>query len=154
MTLIGIVGLGTLACMRGNEPIYENPPPPPLRDTSPPTGNPPPPIEEAPEQVVTPLVPVNGIYNPTDANDRRIHKAWSGDACFVYLPIPEGTVIGPPGTPPPREDIACPPNMGHASWDECRGGVIRAAQAPDATSCECLVMGNPPPPPKTVDCPS
>lgn len=93
----------------------------------------------------------SGTLNPLDAKGRVIRTSWTGQGCFVYLPFPElrPGELRPPGTSPPQETAACPPEMSKPSFQQCRGGVVMSAGA----SCECYVGGNPPPPPQPVPCP-
>jgi hypothetical protein len=84
-----------------------------------------------------------GPVNPKDAQGRTIHLDYDGEGCFVELPYPP---LKPgeqrfPGTPPPRQDAPCPPEMGDPAYASCRGGVVRTTAS---GSCECFLMANPP----------
>jgi hypothetical protein len=95
----------------------------------------------------------DGLLNARDAKGRAIFRTGSKGQpeCYVELPFPP---LKPneeryPGTPPPQESVKCPPSMLDAAFLECAFGTVTLKEA----RCECFVMGNPPPPPRTVSCP-
>lgn len=94
------------------------------------------------------------LLNPKDAAGRVIHRAWHGSGCYVELPFAalKPGEQRPPGTAPPTNPVACPPAMTDPAYTQCRGGTISQNGAGDA--CICFIMGNPPPLPKAVPCPS
>jgi hypothetical protein len=70
-------------------------------------------------------------------------------SCFVHRPDKN-----PPNAPPgmmATEQVKCPANMTAAGWGECEGGEVKAKD--DGSDCLCMVMGNPPPPPRKIKCP-
>lgn len=92
---------------------------------------------------------VKGV-NPFDAKGRTIYASSDG-SCYVKVPPPPGTPIGPPGidrsTP---ETVDCPDAMQDPAWDTCFGETMsRLANG----KCICAHTGNPPPPPSNADCP-
>lgn len=93
------------------------------------------------------------LRNPRDGSGRTIKRAWQGDRCFVELPFPalKPGELRPPGTPPPAEDVPCPPAMLAPAYAQGRDGTLHAH--PSGTQRLCFVMGNPPPPPRPSDCP-
>jgi hypothetical protein len=94
------------------------------------------------------------VLNPRDANNRAIKRMWQGDQCYVELPFPplRPGQLRPPGSAPPAQTIACPASMLTPTFEQCRGGVVQGKA--DGSACICFVMGNPPPPPKRVECPA
>jgi hypothetical protein len=91
------------------------------------------------------------VLNGADA-DRRVFRAPDG-TCYVNLPLP--ATEGPPVSfrPPPTEKVTCPVHMTDPSWEGCAFGTVTADEARSA--CVCMVMGNPPPPPRRLpSCPT
>ncbi|MCB9685736.1 MAG: hypothetical protein H6735_11910 [Alphaproteobacteria bacterium] len=129
-------------------PVIANPPPPEPMVGNPPAPEPPP----EPQPLSThDLTRFTRVLNGKDAEERRILRRSDG-TCYVNLPLPPAE--GPPISfrPPPQQDTACPPHMSDASWDACLG-TVQATE--DLSECACLVMGNPPPPPRRLDaCPT
>ncbi|MDG1478201.1 MAG: hypothetical protein P8R54_01355 [Myxococcota bacterium] len=168
--LVVITALGALSCHQGTV----NPPPvvpPPLsseetaggaaaQPTSPeavPSGLTPLAEREA-AQSTSPLPdsPVRAslhgaLLNPKDASERTIFLSSDGERCYVELPFPSGVQV-PPGSAPPHATVTCPPLMSDPAWLACPAGTIQLAEEP-ADACLCMVMGNPPPPPRWVHCP-
>lgn len=68
----------------------------------------------------------------------------------MFLPFPDD-VTPMPGMPPPTQDVTCPKIMEDPAWRSCETGEIVGTEGKD--DCLCRIMGNPPPPPKTVSCP-
>ncbi len=98
------------------------------------------------------LVSLQGApLNPKDASERTIFLSSDGERCYVELPFPSGVQV-PPGSAPPHAAVTCPPLMSDPAWLACPTGTIQVAEEP-AGACLCMVMGNPPPPPRWVHCP-
>ncbi|MBX2801175.1 MAG: hypothetical protein KTR31_26075 [Myxococcales bacterium] len=93
------------------------------------------------------------VLNAEHAEHGRIFRAADG-GCYVQLPLPplaEGE-RQLSFRPRPRQAVDCPPSMSHESWQTCAQGTVSATEEGDA--CLCSVTGNPPPPPRPLDCPS
>ncbi len=133
--------LGTLAACSGGSKAPPVPPAPPDPAPEPATTAPPGEHDRA---------RFTRVLNPDHPEHGRIYRAADG-TCFVHLP-PEPS-DGPPISfrPPPRGPVECPAPMTDPSWEVCAGGTLTATEQGDA--CLCAVMGNPPPPPRPVDCP-
>ncbi len=71
--------------------------------------------------------------------------------CFVDGEFPDDGVQRYPGQRPPSETVPCPPEMNDEVYDLCRGGVVYH----HTDGCGCFVMGNPPPPARSLSrCPA
>jgi hypothetical protein len=93
------------------------------------------------------------VLNAKDSAGRAIFRAESGPGCYVELPFGplKPGEQRPPGTPPPRKNVACPAAMKDPAYDACLGGTIHAKT--DKSACVCFVMGNPPEVPRAISCP-
>jgi hypothetical protein len=87
--------------------------------------------------------------NERDPKRGQIFSSESG--CFVYGDWPDGKPRAP-GMMPARISLPCPPSMKDPAWAACAGGTLSANEL--GSECECFVGGNPPPPPRLVDCPA
>ncbi|MFT5681875.1 MAG: hypothetical protein ACI8RZ_002793 [Myxococcota bacterium] len=158
--LIVITALGALSCRQETvnpppvteEAIQSTPPEsaasrlPPLaqREAAKSTA----PLPDTPAREAT-----QGVrFNPVDDTGRLIQLSHDSEGCYVNLPFPPDAMV-PPGTSPPRQVVTCPPIMADPAWLECATGWILAAEAVSG-ACLCEVMGNPPPPPRWVHCPT
>jgi hypothetical protein len=165
------------ACATAGAPNPANdptPPEPPVATADPPDPNPEPPTVPTtdpalaedggrapvttnpdPDPDAPPRLDQHPVtLNPSDAQGRTIQRAWQGDTCFVELPFPplKPGQHRPPGSAPPTQTIPCPKAMLTPAYEQCRGGVVHGKS--DGSSCLCFRMGNPPPPPKRIDCPA
>jgi hypothetical protein len=92
---------------------------------------------------------VKGV-NPVDSAGRTIYAGADG-SCYVQLPFPPGTPIGPPGSmTPPTKAVDCADPMQDPAWDRCLSATMHRT---DEGVCICARVGNPPPPPTKVPCP-
>lgn len=142
--------LGTLACSKAVDPevpLSRNPPAPFDGVVVP---EPVPPPEPEPEPAPAGGDPEGRVLNGVHPEHGLIFRNPDG-TCRVNLPFPEAE--GPPISfrPPPTEVVPCPVHMKDPSWDACFG---RVTTGPASGSCLCSVMGNPPPPPRIVSCPT
>lgn len=109
-------------------------------------GNPPPPVD--PGAITEAAADAKGPLNARSANHGKIYANKNG-SCYVRIPA---TRQLPPGAMGPTSVIPCPPSMTHPSFAECSDGTLSRT---DRGDCECRPFaGNPPPPPKPIDCPS
>ena len=151
--LVVITALSALSCHQGTV----NPPPVTTPPEAVPSGLTPLADREA-ARSTAPLPdspvrePLPGVLlNPKDASERTIFLSHDGEGCYVELPFPPGAQV-PPGSAPPHAVVTCPPLMSDPAWLACPTGSIQLAEVP-ADTCLCMIMGNPPPPPRWVHCP-
>lgn len=146
-TLLGAV----VACGHKEPPASQVPEPPVITNPPEPERTTNPPAPEPQPLSTHDLTRFTRVLNGKDAEERRILRRSDG-TCYVNLPLPLSE--GPPISfrPPPQQDTPCPPHMSDPSWDAC-AGTVQATE--DLSECACLVMGNPPPPPRRLaSCPT
>ena len=83
--------------------------------------------------------------NPRDDSKREIFAY--GEKCMVHVHEDRPKYWHPPKT----KQVDCPPSMNDPAWDQCQGG--RILKSTESAMCVCTMDGNPPPPPREVDCP-
>ena len=106
------------------------------------TSEPPEPApQDTTEQHTTAPKPGDRL-NAEDGDGRTIYVTKAG--CWVNI------AQGPPlPDTPPAEKVPCPKTMTGPAWQQCLTGEIELG----AGACICHEGGNPPPPPREVDCP-
>lgn len=88
--------------------------------------------------------------NPSDAQGRIVLARADGH-CYVRIPPPPGTPIGPPGMDQSKPLVVdCPDSMQDPAWDTCLHEELTLLASGE---CICPHTGNPPPPPSLAECP-